>query len=132
MSMTDPIADLLTRIRNALRARHASADVPTSGMRREVLRILKEEGYIEDFEVGVEGREGTVRVRLKYVEGGAPAITGLERVSRPGRRIYRGKAGIPRVRNGLGITIVSTPAGVMTGAACRQAGVGGEVLCNVW
>ncbi len=132
MSMTDPIADLLTRIRNAQLAKHRSVSLPASRMKLAIVKILKEEGYVDDFEQLAEGHQGVIRVQLKYGKGGEWAITGLERVSRPGRRIYRGKDEIPKVLGGLGITILSTPKGVITGTQCRELGVGGEVLCNVW
>ena len=132
MSMTDPIADLLTRIRNALQAKHADVDVPASQMKLEIVRILRDEGYIDGFEVREDEWQGTINVRLKYLGDGSKPITGLQRVSRLGRRVYCGKDDIPQVLNGLGITIMSTSKGVMTGHACRQKGVGGEVLCNVW
>jgi small subunit ribosomal protein S8 len=132
MSMTDPIADLLTRIRNALQAKHEDVEVPASQMKLEIVRILKDEGYIEGFEAREDEWQGTINIRLKYLADGSKTITGLQRVSRPGRRVYCGKDDIPQVLNGLGITIMSTSRGVMTGHACRQKGVGGEVLCNVW
>jgi small subunit ribosomal protein S8 len=132
MSMTDPIADLLTRIRNALLARHATVAIPASRMKLAIVKILRQEGYIEDFELDEATGHGLISIRLKYVNGGRKAITGLERVSRPGRRIYRGKDEIPNVLDGLGITILSTSKGVMTGRSCREQGLGGEVLCNVW
>lgn len=132
MSMTDPIADLLTRIRNALQAKHDDVNVPASQMKLEIVRILRDEGYIEGFDVREDELQGTINVRLKYLGDGRKPITGLQRVSRPGRRVYCGKDDIPKVLNGLGITIMSTSKGVMTGHACRQKGVGGEVLCNVW
>jgi len=129
--MTDPISDLLTRIRNAHTAGHQQVKVPASQMKVEIVRILKSEGYIDDFAVDEDPKQGTIQVELRYVDG-RKAVTGLERVSRPGRRVYCGKNEIPRVLNGLGITILSTSKGVMTGSSCRDAGVGGEVLCNVW
>ena len=132
MSMTDPISDLLTRIRNALQAKHASVAVPASRMKVEVVKILKHEGYIDDFELVTDERQGKIDIRLKYLHDGTRSITGMQRVSRPGRRVYCGKDEIPQVLNGLGITIMSTSKGVMTGHACREQGVGGEVLCNVW
>ena len=132
MSMTDPIADLLTRIRNAQMAKHDKVDIPRSRMKAEIARILKDEGYIADFEVDDEGPQGAIKIFLKYAHDGTPAITGLERVSKQGRRIYRGKGDIPKVLNGLGITIVSTHKGVMTGSASASMGVGGEVLCSIW
>jgi len=132
MSMTDPIADLLTRIRNALQAKHISVAIPKSRMKIEIVRILKVEGYVDDFELRDDDQQGLIDVRLRYLNDGTRSITGLERVSRPGRRVYCGKTEIPRVLNGLGITILSTSKGVMTGQACRDNGVGGEVLCNIW
>src|SRR3990172_5055925 len=132
MSMTDPIADLLTRLRNGHLARHKSVDVPASKMKVEIVRILAEEGYVAGYEVVEDPRQGVLRVQLKYGSAGEKAITGLERVSRPGRRVYCGKGEIPRVLGGLGITILSTPKGILTGTASQRLGLGGEVLCNVW
>lgn len=132
MSMTDSIADLLTRIRNAQAARHASVDVPLSRMKVAIVTILKDEGFIDNFKIVEDERQGVLRVLLKYGPSGERAITGLERVSKPGRRVYCGKDGIPKVLGGLGLTILSTPKGVLTGTACRRLGVGGEILCNVW
>jgi small subunit ribosomal protein S8 len=132
MSMTDPIADLLTRIRNAQHARHKTVDVPSSKMKVAIVAILADEGFVDNFKVLEEGVQGTIRVSLKYGSGGERAIQGVERVSRPGRRVYCGKDEIPKVLDGLGLTILSTPKGVLTGNACRRLGVGGEVLCNVW
>src|SRR5512139_3896096 len=132
MSMTDPIADLLTRIRNAQSARHKSVDVPSSRMKVAISKILKDEGYIDNFKVLEDDRQGVLRVALRYGTAGERAITGLERVSRPGRRVYCGKDEIPKVLGGMGITILSTPKGVLAGNTCRKLGVGGEVLCNVW
>jgi small subunit ribosomal protein S8 len=129
--MTDPISDLLTRIRNAHGARHRELAVPASRMKEAIVRILKDEGYVEDWETVRDGAKSSIRIVLKYA-GGVPAITGAERISRPGRRIYRGKDEIPKVLDGLGIAILSTPRGVMTGTSCRRAGVGGEILCKVW
>ena len=132
MSMTDPIADLLTRIRNALQAKHDSVQVPASRMKVEIVKILENEGYIDGYDVQEDSRQGEISIQLKYLVDGTRSITGMERVSRPGRRVYCGKDEIPRVLNGLGITIMSTSKGVMTGQSCREQGVGGEVLCNVW
>jgi small subunit ribosomal protein S8 len=137
MSMTDPIADMLTRIRNALIVGHSSVAMPASKVKVAIAKILKEEGYISSYEV-VDGTipvQKVLRVRLKYVgerRERTPVITGLERVSRPGRRVYTGKQEIPWVLSGMGIAILSTPKGVMTGQRARQLGVGGEVLCKVW
>jgi small subunit ribosomal protein S8 len=131
MSMTDPISDLLTRIRNAHGARHHEVVVPASRMKEAIVRILRDEGYVAGYESEADGAKGSIRIVLKYAAG-VPAITGAERVSRPGRRVYRGKDEIPKVLDGLGVAIVSTPRGVMTGTACHKMGVGGEVLCKVW
>ena len=132
MSMTDPIADLLTRIRNGQMAKHKSVDVPSSRMKVAIAKILKDEGYVDNFKVVEDELQGILRVNLKYGSAGEKAITGLERVSRPGRRVYCGKDEIPRVLGGMGITILSSPKGVLTGSTCRRLGVGGEILCNVW
>ncbi len=132
--MTDPIADMLTRIRNAVHARHPRVDVPASRFKSEIARILEQEGYISGFRL-VEATEGTpavIRITLKYGPRGENVISGLERVSRPGRRVYTGRDGVPRVLGGLGTAILTTPQGVMTGRDAVKAGVGGEVLCNVW
>ncbi len=130
--LTDPIADYLTRIRNALQAEHDEVEIPASKLRREISRILKEQGYIRDFSVE-SGRVGEViRVKLRYTEDRSPVISGLERVSRPGRRRYVAKGEIPRVFGGMGTAIVSTSSGVMTGHEARKKGVGGEVVAYVW
>jgi small subunit ribosomal protein S8 len=130
--MTDPISDLLTRIRNGQIAKHTTVAVPVSRMKAEIVKILKSEGYVQDYRVEEAVPQGRILIDLKNTADGIPCITGLERVSTPGRRVYRGKDEIPDVLNGLGITIVSTSRGVMTGAACRKLGVGGEILCNIW
>jgi small subunit ribosomal protein S8 len=133
MSMTDPIADLLTRIRNSQMARHKTVGVPASRIKLAILKILQEEGYIDGFEsVESAGPTRMLQVRLRYTSAGQKSITGVERVSRPGRRVYCKKDEIPKVLDGLGITILSTPKGVLTGTSCRRLGVGGEILCNVW
>jgi small subunit ribosomal protein S8 len=132
MGMTDPIADLFTRLRNALTARHRTVDAPASRMKTTIVALLKNEGYVEDYEVLEEGGRRVLRIRLKYEGEGRGAIHGIERVSRPGRRVYRGKAAIPKVLDGLGVTFVSTPAGILTDAECRRRGVGGEILCRIW
>jgi small subunit ribosomal protein S8 len=132
MSMTDPIADLLTRIRNAQVAKHKTVDVPASKMKVAIVTILADEGFVDSFTVVEAAAQGKIRIALKYGMGGERAIQGLERVSRPGRRVYCGKDEIPKVLAGLGLTILSTPQGVMTGQSCRRLGVGGEVLCNIW
>jgi len=130
--MTDPIADMLTRIRNAVRARHPRVDVPASKLKVEIARILKEEGYINNFKVMGEGAKKTLRLYLKYGPEGETPILNLERVSRPGRRIYVGAKEIPRVLGGLGVAILSTPKGIMTGRDARRRNVGGEVLCYIY
>jgi small subunit ribosomal protein S8 len=134
MSMTDPVADFLTRVRNALSAQHHDVAIPASKLKRELARILKEQGYIEDFEVrdasGHPGEE--INVTLKYTAERKPVITGLERVSRPGQRTYVDHAHIPRIQGGMGTAIISTSKGLMTGHDARAEGVGGEVVARVW
>jgi small subunit ribosomal protein S8 len=134
MSMTDPIADMLTRIRNGIQSRHDRVEMPHSKLKVEVAKILKSEGFISNYKVvNEDGKpQGTLRVYLKYSEDGEPVIHGIERVSRPGRRVYRGKEDIPKVLGGLGLAIVSTSKGVLSGAEAARTGVGGEVLCQVW
>ena len=132
MSTSDPIADMLTRIRNAIAARHPKVDVPASKLKTDIARILKEEGYITNYKLVEEGIRKAIRIYLKYTPGNMPVISRIERVSRPGCRVYSGSKEIPRVLGGLGVSIVTTPKGVMTGAAARTTGVGGEVLCQVW
>jgi small subunit ribosomal protein S8 len=129
---SDPIADMLTRVRNAMQARHAKVDVPASKLKTEIARILKEEGYIANYKLTEEGAKKSIRIYLKYTPGNVPVIAQLERVSRPGCRVYVGSKEVPRVLGGLGINILTTAKGVMTGAAARKEGVGGEVLCQVW
>jgi small subunit ribosomal protein S8 len=129
---TDPIADLLTRIRNGSRARHPRVDVPSSKLKVEIARILKDEGYIANFKVADEKGKRMLRVFLRYTPDRRSVITDLQRISRPGSRRYTGKAGIRPVMGGMGIAILSTPRGVMTGQAARKEGVGGELLCEVW
>jgi small subunit ribosomal protein S8 len=129
---TDPIADFLTRIRNGSRARHSRVDMPSSKMKIEIARILKDEGYVVNFKVVEEKGKKTLRVFLRYTPERRSVITDLKRVSRPGSRRYVGKFGIRQVVGGMGIAIVSTPRGLMTGQAARKEGVGGELLCEVW
>lgn len=134
--MTDPIADMLTRIRNATIARHSRVDVPASTLKLEIARILEHEGYIQGYKL-VEPEKGNgaqkvIRITLKYGPRGERVITGIERVSRPGRRVYTGREEVPTVLGGLGTSILTTSRGVMTGREARRQGVGGEVLCNVW
>jgi small subunit ribosomal protein S8 len=137
--MTDPISDMLTRLRNAVSAKHVRVDMPASKLKAEIARILQDEGYIQGFRIMEEpaAREGKqprqlIRVFLKYGPRGEKVMTGLERISRPGRRVYLGAQDVPQVLGGLGTSILTTSRGVMTGRAARKAGVGGEVLCNVW
>jgi small subunit ribosomal protein S8 len=135
MSMTDPIADMLTRIRNGIQSHHDRVEMPHSKLKVEVAKILKAEGFISNYKVvePEEGKaQGTLRVYLKYSDDGEPVIHGIERISRPGRRVYRGKEEIPQVLGGLGLAIVSTSKGVLSGAEAARTGVGGEVLCQVW
>lgn len=129
---TDPIADFLTRIRNGARARHSRVDMPSSKLKIEIARILKDEGYVVNFKVVEEKGKKTLRVFLRYTPERRSVITDLKRVSRPGSRRYVGKFGIRQVVGGMGIAIVSTPRGLMTGQAARKEGVGGELLCEVW
>jgi len=132
MSLTDPVSDFLTRVRNAIKARHQKVDVPYSKLKVEITRILKEEGYIANFKaVDEEGRK-VLRVQLKYSSDNSSPISDLKRVSRPGCRVYVGHTEIPRVLGGLGINILTTPKGVMTGRQARKEGVGGEVLCEIY
>lgn len=132
MSFTDPVADLLTRIRNAINAHQQKLDVPASKLKAEIARILKEEGYLSNFKATEENGRKVLRLYLKYGSNNDAAITNLARVSRPGCRVYVGHTEIPRVLGGLGINILTTPKGVMTGRAARKSGIGGEILCEVW
>jgi small subunit ribosomal protein S8 len=130
--MTDPIADMLTRIRNAINRRHASVDIPHSKMKESIARILQDEGFIQRYELVPDGRFQVIRVHLKYAEGRRPVLTHLRRLSTPGRRLYAGAAQIPRALGGMGVIIVSTPRGVLTGTRARRENVGGELICEVW
>ena len=132
MSITDPIADMLTRIRNACQAKHPRVDVPDSNLKRELARVLAESRFIDNFAVIEDDKQGVLRLYLRYDRDKKSIIHGLKRVSRPGLRQYSGKTDIPRVLRGLGISIVSTSKGVMTDREARSGGVGGEILCNVW
>jgi small subunit ribosomal protein S8 len=135
MSMTDPIADMLTRIRNAIQAGHRRVEMPASNTKKALARVLEAQGYVSGVEETDEGPQGTVRITLKYYERNGKqtgVIEGLQRVSKPGRRIYADKDSIPKVRGGYGIAIVSTNQGIMTDHQCRRKGVGGEILCEVW
>jgi small subunit ribosomal protein S8 len=131
MAATDPIADMLTRIRNGIHARHERVEIPSSKLKVEIARILKEEGYINNFKVSEEGKKRTLRVMLRYSNDGVSVISTIERVSRPGRRVYVERHSVPRILGGLGVSILTTPKGVMTGKNARKAGLGGEVLCSV-
>jgi small subunit ribosomal protein S8 len=131
MNMTDPIADMLTRIRNAATARHARVLIPASKMKLGIARVLKEEGYVKDIEILKDNPQGTLRLTLRYVDK-QPVVTQLKRVSKPGLRVYTKQTSIPRVRGGLGIAILSTPRGLMTGSSAYKQGLGGEVVCYVW
>jgi len=129
---SDPVADMLTRIRNALRAKKREVQIPSSTLKVGIARVLKEEGYIEDFDVIDDGKQGILRIHLKYTPEGEPVITSLRRESKPGRRIYKSADEIPRVLNGLGIAIVSTSKGVLSDRKCRELNVGGELVCTVY
>jgi small subunit ribosomal protein S8 len=130
--MTDPVADFLTRVRNGIRAKQQKVDVPASKLKLEIARILKEEGYISNFKATEENGQKLLRLYLKYGTGSEAAISNLNRISKPGCRVYVGRTEIPRVLGGLGINILTTPKGVMTGRDARKNGVGGEILCEVW
>jgi small subunit ribosomal protein S8 len=132
MSLTDPVADLLTRIRNAINARQQKLDVPASKLKLEIARILKEEGYLSNFKATEESGRKVLRLYIRYGSNNDAAISNLARVSRPGCRVYVGHTEIPRVLGGLGINILTTPKGVMTGRQARKNGIGGEILCEVW
>ena len=131
MNVSDPIADMLTRIRNATRARHEEVVVPASKTKLAIARILKDEGFIEDFSEFQEGPRAQLRIQLRYV-GRVPVVSGLKRISKPGLRVYVGKTDIPRVLGGLGVVIVSTSQGIMTGQQARKGQLGGEILAYVW
>ncbi len=132
MNTSDPIADMLTRIRNASSARHKDLTLPSSKVKREIARILTEEGFIESWATATEGVQEMLSMRLKYVEGRTPVVSGLKRISKPGLRVYARKTEIPRVLGGLGLAILSTSRGIMTGSQARKLNLGGEVLCYVW
>lgn len=132
MVMTDPIADMLTRIRNASAVNHEHVDVPASKLKIELARIFKEEGYIRDYKVMNEGKKATLRIFLKYGPGKTRVITGIRRISKPGLRVYAKKDQIPKVLGGLGVAVLSTSKGVMSDRQARKEGIGGEVICYVW
>jgi small subunit ribosomal protein S8 len=132
MNVTDPIADMLTRIRNASAARHREVTLPSSKVKRELARILAEEGFIDSYETHPDGVQEMLTLRLRYVEGRTPVVSGLTRISKPGLRVYARKTEIPRVLGGLGMAVLSTSRGIMTGSQARKLNLGGEVLCYVW
>ena len=132
MTMTDPIADMLTRIRNANTVKHETVDVPASNMKKELARILLEEGFVRGYDVIEDGKQGIIRIQLKYGQTGERVISGLKRISKPGMRVYADKHEVPRVLNGLGISIISTSKGILTDKQARKENVGGEVICYVW
>jgi small subunit ribosomal protein S8 len=132
MRLTDPVADLLTRVRNSIRARHQKVDVPASKLKLEIARILKEEGYISNYKASEEEGHKILRIYLKYGSNNEAAISNIERISRPGCRVYVRRTEIPRVLGGMGINILTTPRGVMTGRDARKQGVGGEILCEIY
>jgi len=132
MTQTDPIADLLTRVRNATQVKHRDVSIPLSRMKVEIAKVLKEEGYISNFKVIGDNKQGILKINLKYTNDNQSVISGLKRVSKPGCRIYCKKDSVPKVLDGLGILIVSTSSGIATGRKCEDLGIGGEVLCQVW
>ena len=132
MTMTDPIADMLTRVRNASSVHHDTVDVPASNIKRELARILLEEGYIKGYDVIEDGKQGLIRIQLKYGKAGEKVITGIKKISKPGMRVYADKTNVPKVLNGIGISVISTSKGILTDKQARELGVGGEVICYVW
>ncbi|HOF83762.1 MAG TPA: 30S ribosomal protein S8 [Candidatus Aminicenantes bacterium] len=132
MSATDPIADMLTRMRNAVLMRRREVQIPASKLKTEIARILKEEGFIRNYKVIKDGPQGILAVTLKYTEGNQSVLAGARRISKPGCRVYCTKDTIPKVYNGLGLAVISTSKGILTGAKCEELGLGGEVLCTVW
>ncbi|MCC6346795.1 MAG: 30S ribosomal protein S8 [Nitrospirales bacterium] len=130
--VTDPIADMLTRIRNAFLIKAEKVDIPASRMKVEIAKILKEEGFIKSYKIIKDKKQGMLRVTLKYTTDNKPIVTGLKRISKPGRRVYAGKTEVPSVMAGVGVAIVTTSKGVLSDKACRREGVGGEVLCYIW
>lgn len=132
MTMTDPIADMLTRIRNALKASHEQVDIPSSKIKISIAKVLKAEGYVRNFKIISDGRHRLIRIFLKYDENGVPIIGGVKRVSKPSCRVYAGYDGIPKVLNGYGVNIISTSKGLLTDREARTLRVGGEILCSLW
>ena len=132
MTMTDPIADMLTRVRNASSVQHDTVDIPASNIKKEIARILLEEGYIKGYDVIEDGKQGLIRMQLKYGKNGEKVITGIKKISKPGMRVYADRNNVPRVLNGIGISVISTSKGIVTDKQARELGVGGEVICYVW
>ena len=132
MTMTDPIADMLTRIRNANVVKHETVDVPASNIKKELARILLEEGFVRGYDVIEDGKQGIIRIQLKYGQSGERVISGLKRISKPGMRVYAASHEVPRVLNGLGISVISTSKGILTDKQARKENVGGEEICYVW
>ncbi len=132
MTMTDPIADMLTRVRNATSVLHDTVDIPGSNIKKEISRILLEEGYIKGYDVIEDGKQGLIRMQLKYGKNGEKVITGIKKISKPGMRVYADRNNVPRVLNGIGISVISTSKGIVTDKQARELGVGGEVICYVW
>jgi small subunit ribosomal protein S8 len=130
--VTDPIADMLTRMRNTLLTKTEKVDIPASRMKVEIAKILKEEGFIKSYKIIKDKKQGILRVTLKYTADNRPVITGLKRISKPGRRVYTGKEEVPKVMGGVGIAVLTTSKGVLSDKVCRRDGVGGEVLCYIW
>jgi len=130
--LTDPISDMLTRMRNAILIKSEKVDIPASKMKVEIAKILKEEGFIKSYKIIKDKKQGILRVTLKYTSENEPVVSGLKRISKPGRRVYVGKSEVPRVMGGVGIAIITTPNGILSDKGCRSEGVGGEVLCYVW
>ena len=132
MSLTDPIANYLTLMRNAIQAKHQKVDIPSSKLLVEITKLLKDEGYITNYKVTEEGIKSVLKIYLKYGSKGEKVISGLQRVSRPGCRVYASRRSVPKVLGGLGVSILTTPKGILSGAQARKEGVGGEILCNIW
>ncbi len=132
MSLTDPIANYLTLMRNAIQAKHQKVDIPSSKLLVEITKLLKDEGYITNYKVTEEGIKSVLKIYLKYGSKGEKVISGLQRVSRPGCRVYTSRKSVPKVLGGLGVSILTTPKGILSGAQARKEGVGGEILCNIW
>ena len=130
--MTDPIADMLTRVRNASSEQHDTVDIPASNIKKEIARILLEEGYIKGYDVIEDGKQGLIRMQLKYGKNGEKVITGIKKISKPGMRVYADRNNVPKVLNGIGISVISTSKGIVTDKQARELGVGGEVICYVW